>query len=90
MAFSGALLLVFLVIFSVLLGQTAAQQSVNIRAPQVSPRFLALENLRKDGCTNLLVAHYILDASRSSIPATILIARLAGTTGFNRANIAKW
>jgi hypothetical protein len=43
-----------------------------------------------DGCTNLLVAHYILDAAASTVPAAILSARIAGTTGFDRGNIIKW
>ena len=49
---------------------------------QKSPRSLLIKVLLQNGCTNKLVAHYIIDAFRSSVPNNEVIRRLAGTTGY--------
>ena len=61
-----------------------------VESSKVSPRQSILKLLADQGCTNKLVAHYIIDMQRSGIPSSEVVERLAGATGYDQNNIASW
>lgn len=62
----------------------------NVQASKVSPRQVVLKLLEDASCTNKLVAHYIIDMQKSQLPRSEIIARLAGTTGYDEDQISAW
>jgi len=61
-------------------------------AQMKSPRLGLVAALDSAGCTNLLIQHYIINASRSGLASTVLAARLSGVSGYNvkDADVVKW
>ena len=63
---------------------------INSKGNKISPRKAILNNLKANGCTNKLVAKYIIDVYNSGIPNTEMISRLTGITGYDTSQISKW
>jgi hypothetical protein len=62
-----------------------------VQASKISPRVAVLKLLAQAGCTNKLVAHYIIDNYNSNnLPTSDVIVRLAGATGYEESSISTW
>lgn len=79
--------LVFVVIL-VFLGSTSAKAVQPLQ--KVSPRQTILQVLSKAGCTNMLIARYVVDAYQSGISASVLSQRLNGIVPFTTKQLSTW
>ncbi len=59
-------------------------------SPMPVPRWQLVKLLAANGCSNKLVAHYVIDAYYSNLPTSILMARLNGVTTYQTNLISKW
>jgi len=63
-----------------------------VDAQAVSPR-LALSNaLFNAGCTNALIQHYIINASRQGVASSVVLGRLRDVSGYTlvSSDVQKW
>ena len=60
-------------------------------AAEVSPRKQMLEDLADSGCTDKLVAHYVIDlAVHTTLPITAIDERIEGITTVSSSDVGAW
>ena len=58
---------------------------------EISPRKRILEGLAASGCTNKLIAHYIIDlAINPTLSQTAIVERMEGMTTASQADVTAW
>jgi hypothetical protein len=71
--------------------KTESQATTTGHEPTTSPRKLQLAALLTAGCTNKVVAHYVIDIARNpTLATTELVDRLAGIASVPSSSINGW
>lgn len=60
------------------------------RDDNVSPRAAGAKVIKAAGCTNMVLAHFVMDAAVSGIPATVLFERVRDIGPFTLTQTSKW
>lgn len=63
---------------------------VHARGGKASPRQKLFGVLKTVGCTNRVVARFIIDQVVSGTSNTVTIERLSGITGYQPSSISQW
>lgn len=62
----------------------------NGHEPLKSPRNTLMTLLYQNGCTNRLLAHYIIQASYGGITAAVLNRKIRGLTRYDSSRVSGW
>lgn len=79
-------------IFFIIFISGPPKYDILVSSQSVSPRLALSAALYNAGCTNMLIQHYIINASRSGISSAVLASRLNGVSGYavKDADVVKW
>ena len=62
----------------------------NGHEPQTSPRKKQLQVLHDAGCTNKVIAHYIIDLARKGLAGSVIDERIQGITTATANDVTTW
>ena len=60
------------------------------RDDPISPRALAMAVIKSAGCTNMVLAHFVMEAAISGVSAPTVLSRVSDVGTFPLTQISKW